>query len=269
MLYTIGEFSRITALSIKSLRLYHDRELLTPARIEEFSGYRYYDDRNVEVARAIKILKDFDFSLAEIKEILDECGDDVDMLGFLETKLSNIQDKIHHYEAVSRSIQLIIKTERESKMSEQNGFTVEEKNVDTLLIAGHRMKGIYSDIGKGFGIVGKKAGRHINGKALGLYYDHDYKEEDADFEACFPVRKGTSDSEVSVRELKGGACVSLLHKGPYDTIGESYKKIFAWINEKGYKTLVPTREVYIKGPGMIFRGNPDNYLTEIVVMLDK
>jgi effector-binding domain-containing protein len=67
--------------------------------------------------------------------------------------------------------------------------------------------------------------------------------------------------------LKGGKCVSLIHKGPYEKLGESYQKIFGYINSNGYQTLIPSREVYIKGPGMIFRGNPNNYLTEIQIFL--
>jgi effector-binding domain-containing protein len=81
------------------------------------------------------------------------------------------------------------------------------------------------------------------------------------------VRKGNSGDGISVRELKGGKCVSIIHKGPYDKLGDSYKKIFSYINEKNYKTEIPSREVYIKGPGMIFKGNPNNYLTEIQVFI--
>jgi effector-binding domain-containing protein len=153
-------------------------------------------------------------------------------------------------------------------MKTDHEFDIEEKEVKTLFIAGYRMKGKYSDVGDGFKIISKEMGRHINGKAMNLYYDGEFKEDDADFEPCFPVRKGSSTDKISVRELPGEKCVSLIHKGPFDTINESYKKIFAYINEKGYKTGLPSREVYLKGPGMIFKGNPNNYLTEIQLMLE-
>ena len=51
-------------------------------------------------------------------------------------------------------------------------------------------------------------------------------------------------------------------------IGRTYAKVFAYINERKLKVCSPTREVYLKGPGMIFKGNPKNYLTEIQVLLD-
>ena len=112
-------------------------------------------------------------------------------------------------------------------------------------------------------------GMNICGKALCLYYDSEFKETDADFEACLPVRKGKSADTISVRELAGGHCVSLIHKGPYDTLSRSYEKITAFIKEKGFTVKQPSREVYLKGPGIIFKGKPENYLTEIQMMLEK
>jgi effector-binding domain-containing protein len=39
------------------------------------------------------------------------------------------------------------------------------------------------------------------------------------------------------------------------------------VKSRGYELEVPCREVYLKGPGMIFRGNPQKYLTEIQMLL--
>jgi DNA-binding transcriptional MerR regulator/effector-binding domain-containing protein len=269
MKFSIGEFSRITSLSIKSLRLYHEKEILVPNAVDHFTNYRYYNENNIETAEIIKMLKEYDFSLAEIKIILDECDDESELIDQLVKKKVEIEKKINQYKSVSRSIELIIKKETESKMKTQNEFEIEEKEVETILIAGYRMRGKYQDIGKGFTILGKNLGKEINGKAMNLYYDGEFKEDDADFEPCFPVRKGKSENGISLRELKGGKCVSLIHKGPYDNLGESYKKIFSYINNKKYKTILPTREVYIKSPGMIFRGNPNNYLTEIQIFIEQ
>jgi DNA-binding transcriptional MerR regulator/effector-binding domain-containing protein len=267
MKLSIGEFSAITSLTIKSLRLYHEKGILIPSEIDELTQYRYYDESNYETAISIKVLRDFDFSLSEIKEILDDFDNDSNLLEQLQGKINQIQDKIKRYQDISNSLKNTILIEKENKMKTDENFEIEEKEVETILIAGYRMKGKYQEIGKGFSVLGKKFGRYINGKALGLYYDGEYKEENADFEACFPIRKGKEEDGVSVRELKGGKCVSLIHKGTYDTLSESYKTIFSTANEKGFKKILPTREVYLKGPGMIFKGNPKNYLTEIQIFI--
>ncbi len=99
------------------------------------------------------------------------------------------------------------------------------------------------------------------------YYDNEYREDDADFEACMPIRGGNTTDGITTRELAGGRCVALLHLGPYDQLGRSYAKILEYVRNKGYEVLSPTREVYLKGPGMIFRGNPQNYLTEIQMLI--
>ncbi len=268
MKFSIGEFSAITSLTIKCRRLYDDRGTLIPSEIDEFTQYRYYDEVNYETARSISLLKEYDFSLAEIKEILEDFDRDSNLLEQLQSKFSQIQTKIKRYEEISSSLENTIKMETENKMQTSETFDIEEKEVETILIAGYRMRGKYQEIGKGFSVLGKKFGRHINGKALGLYYDGEFKEEGADFEACFPIRKGKDEEGILVRELKGGKCIALIHKGPYENLSESYAKIFTFVNEKGYQKNLPTREVYIKGPGMIFKGNPKNYITEIQIFIE-
>jgi effector-binding domain-containing protein len=59
----------------------------------------------------------------------------------------------------------------------------------------------------------------------------------------------------------------LVHRGHYEQSGGSYAKIMQAANERKFTLSLPTREVYLKGPGMIFKGNPKNYLTEIQLPL--
>ena len=154
-------------------------------------------------------------------------------------------------------------------MAENATYQVEEKSLQPMLIAGTRMKGNYSDCGKGFARLGRAVGRYICGKPMNLYYDEEYREDDADMEPCFPVKQAAKESPgISIRTLPGGRCVALLHKGPYEELGHSYQKVFVHLEQKGYKALLPSREVYLKGPGMIFRGNPKKYLTEIQVLFE-
>jgi effector-binding domain-containing protein len=129
------------------------------------------------------------------------------------------------------------------------------------------MRGHYSECGKAFGRIARHFGRHLAGPPFRLHSDTEYRENDANFEACFPVRQRKAIDGIDVRELPGGICVSLVHKGSYDDLGRSYAKVFDYLNEKGHQAEIPTREVYLKGPGMIFKGNPKRYLTEIQIPL--
>jgi DNA-binding transcriptional MerR regulator len=67
---SIGEFARRSRLSIKALRLYGELGVLVPARVDEASGYRYYDVAQLEAARLVSILRQLDVPLAVIRELL-------------------------------------------------------------------------------------------------------------------------------------------------------------------------------------------------------
>lgn len=268
-MFSIGEFSRITGLSVKTLRFYHDKRIVVPSRVDSGSGYRYYDDDCVDRARVVVRLRAMKFSIEEIGSMLERQDDEASILEHLERRLEAVDAEIREQRHIALSLKRIIESEREAdRAMTQSSFEVEEKRLDTLLIAGVRMKGRYEECGKGFAKIGKSLGRHICGKPLCLYYDGEYREDDADFEACMPLRKKAAADGISVRELPGGRCVALVHKGPYDELGRSYEKILTYIKAKGYEGKLPSREVYLKGPGMIFKGNPKNYLTEIQVPIE-
>jgi DNA-binding transcriptional MerR regulator/effector-binding domain-containing protein len=267
-MFSIGQFSRITGLSIKTIRLYHERGLLEPKWIDEQSCYRYFDSSCVERARAIAYLRELEFPLAEIKEILDSFEEEGEILGFLEKQRGAIASRIDRLGAINSTLDDIIRTEKEARSMLQNGeFEVGEKRLESLEVAGLRWKGKYGDTGKVLGQVARLAGRFINGKPMNLYYDSEYKDDDADIETCFPVHTIPAPGALMLHRLPGGKCVYLIHRGRYELIGRSYEKLMQYIQKKKYPTLLPSRELYLKGPGMIFRGNSRNYLTEIQILI--
>jgi DNA-binding transcriptional MerR regulator/effector-binding domain-containing protein len=262
--FSIGEFSKITGLSVKTLRFYHEQGLLDPTHVDPETGYRYYDTPKIEFARIISYLRSLDLSLEEIREILRAKGDDADLRNVLKRQRSVLETRIKRYREIVRSLDRFLdQDEAIEKIMANASFHVTEGSTAPVMVAGIRMKGRYSDCCVGFAKIGKAFGRFICGKPLLLHYDAEYHETDADFEACMPVRAGKSTREIQVRELPGGRYVSLYHLGPYEELGRSYAKILGYIRDKGYECTTPTREIYHKGPGMIFRGNPKKYLTEI------
>lgn len=144
---------------------------------------------------------------------------------------------------------------------------ITEKDIPPLLIAGVRMQGKYCDCGKAFATIGRRLGRHVRGHAMCLFYDGEYRAEDANFEPCLPLGKNVQAQGVSVRELPAAHCLTLLHIGPYEELRHSYARLRDHVQNHGLEISLPTREVYLKGPGMFFRGNPKKYVTEIQLPL--
>ncbi len=264
--YSIGEFSQVTGLSVKTLRFYHEKGILVPSSVDTATGYRSYSADKVEKARVIMRLRAMEFSIEDIAAVLGQCEDEADILNYLERQKSVLQQRIAEDRDIVRSLNEIIAREKEAQqLLAGTNFAVEEKFVEPLLMAGIRMKGKYSECGAGFARLGKAVGRYISGKCFCLYYDGEYREEEANFEPCFPIRKEIAVEGVSVRTLRGARCLSLLHRGGYDQLGRSYARILGEVARRSATVVPPTREVYLKGPGMIFKGNPKNYLTEILL----
>ncbi len=67
---SIGEFARRSRLSLKALRLYDERGVLVPSRVDQASGYRYYGTAQLEEARLVVMLRQLQLPLAAIKELL-------------------------------------------------------------------------------------------------------------------------------------------------------------------------------------------------------
>jgi DNA-binding transcriptional MerR regulator len=264
-LFSIGEFSRVTGITVKALRFYHDEGLLAPTFVDSQSGYRYYDPALMERARVIVYLRSLEFPLDQIREMLRHAGDDEQLLAAMDQHKAEIETRIRQLRGVVRSLNQFISEQREAKTMSNEPYSVQEKEIAAQLIAGVRMKGRYSDCGKGFSKIGRAFGRYIAGSCFLLHYDSEYKEDDADFEACMPVKQSRSVDGVSVRELPACKCICLIHKGPYHTLGPSYARVLKHVKDKGYAIGSPTREVYLKGPGMIFKGDPKKYLTEIQI----
>jgi DNA-binding transcriptional MerR regulator/effector-binding domain-containing protein len=268
--FTIGEFSKVTGLTVKTLRFYHEQGLLVPTCVDEATGYRYYDHSKIEKARIITHLKGLDLSLDEIASIVASDADDGDLREVMERQKLSLETKIKRYREIVRSLnQFLVQEDDARKLMARATFEVEEKQTDPILIAGVRMKGRYADCGPVFSRLCKNLGRYLAGKPLMLFYDSEYRETDADIEPCVPVRNCQPVDGITIRQLPGGRCVSLMHKGPYDQLGQSYAKILDYVRTKSYELQLPTREIYHKGPGMIFRGNPKNYLTEIQMLIDE
>ena len=265
--FSIGEFSQITGLSVKTLRFYDEKGLLKPAHVDASTGYRFYNAASVDRARMIVRLRELQFSLDDIQSVLMECEDDAQLVDYFQRQLRAIRERLRADQKTAKLLEAAIQNEDEaSTVASAGRFQVKEKNVTPLLVAGLRMTGRYDECGRGFGTLARAVGRHIAGKPLCLYYDGEFREDDANFEPCFPLRREVpSTGEISVKTLPASRCLTLIHQGPYPQLGRSYRIILTEFKRRGFVAALPSRETYLKGPGTIFRGNPRKYLTEILI----
>ena len=105
-LIPIGRFARLSGLSIGALRHYDELDLLRPAGVDRFTGYRRYRPGQLEIARAIGRLRDLEVPIDEIREVLgaDDPADQRRRIGTHERRLQARVDRLAHLLHVTRQL---------------------------------------------------------------------------------------------------------------------------------------------------------------------
>ncbi|QGU96337.1 MerR family transcriptional regulator [Clostridium bovifaecis] len=261
-MYKISEFSKITTLTIKALRYYDEQGILQPS-CRTKNNYRMYDNNDFEKAKMIVLLRKLKFSIAEIKDVLNNCSDKVELQCYLLEKKSMIAKEIEKEKTLIKEINRYISPNKNVEVNSMN-YEFQVRNIAAIKVISVRFKGSYCDIGKYIKLLYKSAKNHAAGAPMNLYYDDEYKEN-ADIELCIPVSGLISRGDIVVKKLPQINALCTTHIGSYETINLAYKSIIDYANEKGLIMNLPSREVYRKGPGMIFKGNPEKYVTEIII----
>lgn len=91
-MYKIGVFSDLTGLTIKTLRYYDQIGLLKPSK-DNFTNYRYYDEKDIETYKKIVYLKSLGFTLEEIKNNIDNIS-----IELLDSKINELTAKRDYLE---------------------------------------------------------------------------------------------------------------------------------------------------------------------------
>src|SRR4051812_20317727 len=107
-MFSIGEFSTISGITVRTLRFYHEVGLLVPASVDPATNCHTYSERNLETAKVIAALRGLEFSLEKIHEILAECRDDQDALAQFERQRKMLTGKVGHYQTVLATINQLI-----------------------------------------------------------------------------------------------------------------------------------------------------------------
>ena len=267
--YRIGDFSLITRLSVKALRYYDEEGVLRPSRVDGMSGYRYYDDAAIEKARAVKALRDLDFSVEEIARLLTKAREDADIGEELAKKAAELRELARSYGKKAAEIDRAL----ELATADRNPaggppLAILLRTAPAMRAAELRFRGRYGDVGRRFGILYRVLGRRARGPAFCLYQELEYLDE-ADVSACMELGEGRIDpaplaeAGINVITIPETGGIETVHTGPYSRLGPAYGRLLGYARDTGRNPSPPIREFYEKGPGLIFRGDEERYRTRI------
>lgn len=257
-MYRISTFSKITALTVKTLRYYDKEGILIPTKRDN-NQYRYYSEDDFKKAKMISLLRTLEFSIAEIKEVLN-CSSTDDVTYYLAEKKDMIALEIKRKQQLIHEINNYLTPQK--RLEKEMNYQIEIKEIPKMLVASIRYQGKYSDVGTYIRMLYKELKGNVLGPPFHLYYDDEYKEF-ADMELCIPIKKRFISETIVVKELAPLRAITTTHIGGYDKINLAYKAILDYANTNDITCVTPSIEEYVKGPGMIFKGNPNHYVTNL------
>jgi effector-binding domain-containing protein len=263
-MFKIGDFSKLSKVTVKALRYYDEIGLLKPARVDDFTGYRYYSAVQLPRLNRILALKDLGFSLDQLARLLDDDLPPEQIRGMLRMRQAELEQKLEtERERLARVEARLRQIEQEGKMP---AYDVVLKKTEAVTVAAVRdVIPTYSDVDKLFGELFAHLGQKGIGPAgppMALYHDEEFKERDVDAEIAVPLSEVVPGSErVSVRELPAvETMATAIHRGSYQTIGDAYTALMQWIETNGYHVADSAREVYLQHEE---GSNPSTWVTEV------
>lgn len=260
----IGEFSKLSHLTVKVLRFYEKEELLIPASTDRWTGYRFYETRQLAEAAKIKAYRQLGFSIEEIRAILSG-KNATDIFAAKAKELENQKAEID----VRLSIINHILEEKEMK------YQVTVKEIQPAIVYYSEVKlQKYSDMMQYIPAIGEEC-RKLNPNLKCTeppyefceYLDGEYRDSDIlvrHNEAV--VSFGKENEHIKFREIPKAKVLSILHKGAYDQIGETYAFLMNYAEENGYRVKGLARERYIDG--IWNKDSVAEWLTEIQLPIE-
>ena len=266
----IGEFSKLTKVSVRMLHYYDDVGLLKPMKIDKITGYRLYSVSQVPTLQKIIMLRDFNFQVPDIENALRNWSDEV-LIEKLNLKIEERQNFILQEQKQIENIKLAIESVEKQQLDIHYNIIVREilaQNVISLRrkIPNHNCEEIlWEEIFKYIG------DNHINisnqnDNNIAVYHDDEHKDMDVDVEVCVLTKSiSKCDKPFQFKKLEAvDAMACMMVRGEYSKLNSAYQSFIYWLEEH------PQYEMYGLSRQICHRDhtneeNEKDYLTEIQI----
>jgi DNA-binding transcriptional MerR regulator len=253
VLLTIGDFSKMTYVSVKALRHYHDVGLLEPVTIDPSSGYRHYAVSQVSTAQAIRRFRDLDMPLEQIRTVLD-APDPESRNEAILAHLRHMQEQLTRTQTSIASLQALLEQTR--TVADVMFRTLPP--ITTLAIEGRVgladcaawLDVAFAELHETLDRVGLTAG----GPEGGLYPGPFFETDAGDVVAFVPITEpvpslelvlaGSTGGRAHVVEIGAGDHAVMVHHGPFADLDQTYGALGTVVAERGVGTPGPIREHY-------------------------
>lgn len=246
----IGDFSRMTYLSVKALRRYHDMGLLEPADVDPSTGYRYYDASQVPIGQVIRRFRDLGMPLDQLKDVL-FAPDATSRNELIVAHLRQMESELAHTQQTVASLRAIL--ERPA-----TPITVEYRTVDAASALAISEPVAMADIetwwGEAFDELHQalRSIHVIRGGPDGALYPSEFFEDDlGEVVAFIPVADEPELAglelvgRVQLVEIPGAELAVTVHPGAFAELDQTYGALGTFVAEREIGVVGPIREHYV------------------------
>jgi DNA-binding transcriptional MerR regulator len=246
---TVGEFSRVTYLSVKTLHHYHEIGLLPPASVDPVNGYRRYSVGQVPTAQLIRRLRDLDMPIDGVRTVLDAHGP-AERDEAIAAHLRRMEDQLEATRSTVASLRTLLE-HRNAPGAVTFRF---EPARATLSVSGRVafddvetwLDPAYEELHDAVAAMGVAR----VGSDGALYHDDVFQQGEGTVVAFVPLAGGAPTARVpkgrvTPTELPATPLAVSLHEGPFADLDQAYAALGAYLAARELPTTGPVREHYL------------------------
>jgi len=263
---TIGEFSQMTHLTVKTLRHYHRVGLLAPVDVDPRTGYRYYSTDQVPTAQLIRRYRDLDMPVGEVRAVV-TATDPATRDALIATHLDRLQDQLAHTRSAVASLRSLLEPADPNRRIEHRSVAATTSvavsdTVDAADLARWWSSGFTELADVVAGLEGTPTG-----PAGGLFAKELFEHGRGRATLFLPVGDvpvhgvGPDQGRVHRMVVPAVELAVLVHDGPHDDVDLTYGALGTYVLEHGMGAPGPVRESYLFDPATV--SDPDLWRTEI------
>lgn len=254
---SIGDFSRMTYLSVKALRHYHDVGVLEPAEVDPTSGYRYYAADQVGPAQMIRRLRDLGMPLDDVRTIV-TAADPAERDRALVEHLRRMERQLVETQQTVSSLRSLLEPPADVAGVERRDLPAVLALAITDHVAGADAvawwMGAFTTLHRTLGVL--RAER--TGADGALFAPEFFEDGEGVVTAFLPVGEVPGGVQLPARvratTVPAARLAVMVHDGPFGDLDRTYGALGTWVHRHATGAGGPVREYYLP------LGDPDDLL---------
>jgi DNA-binding transcriptional MerR regulator len=246
--FTIGDFSRATHLTVKTLRHYHETGLLEPAEVDSTTGYRRYTVEQISVAQIIRRFRELDMPLPEIRSVI-EAKDVRKRNELIAAHLRRLEGELARTRDAVASLRNLLepstgKVSVGRRRVEKTTAAAIRETIPAKGAAAWYM-GALGELSATLAAQGKSA----TSPPGGIFSNGIFTEGHGEAVVYFPCSGAVrAVGRVTPYTVPAVELATLVHEGSHVNVDLTYGALAAYVGEHALAVEGPLREIYLVGP---------------------